>query len=150
MVAFLNRILSIGMVLLSLLLSLLGCTTLVPPPIPTATAISQNETPSSLPTPCDTCEVVHVVGVVTEEVQTGAPEGNKLVRVVSAEDGGVWYVDITPEANITFEDWSAATVSDITPDVRVDVVGPLWSAGYIAAQYVIVLDFNESGVGDSP
>lgn len=148
MFAFLNRIVSIGLVFL--LLALPGCTTPLPPPMPTVTTIAINEAPSALPTPCDTCEIVHVVGVVTEEVQTGAPEGNKLVRVVSAQDGGVWYVDITPEAAITLEDWSAATVSDITPDTRVDVVGPLWSNGYIAAQYVIVLPPDTPVGGEFP
>lgn len=143
-----HRILpSLGVLCLWLLTS---CTTQLPPPEPTATPPLIVEATSALPTPCETCEVIHVVGVVTEEVQTSAPKGNKLVRVVSAEDGGVWYVDITPEAEITFEGWSAATVSDIAPNVRVDVVGPLWSAGYIAAEYVIVLDADTPIEGGYP
>jgi hypothetical protein len=91
-------------------------------------------------TPCETCGDAHVIGVITEEVQTGEGAGNTLVRVVSFEESGEWYVDITPDTAITYEDWSAAPIDVIAPDTMVDVVGPLWSPGYIAAQYVIVLD----------
>lgn len=119
------------LVLLGLALALLACAT---EPLVKAIGIEDSNTP------CETCGDAHVVGVITEEVQTGEGAGNKLVRVVSFEESGVWYVDITPETAITYEDWSAASVDVIAPDTVVDVVGPLWSPGYIAAQYIIVLD----------
>jgi hypothetical protein len=104
-------------------------------------AVAEQEYPNFPPlASCNPCDTVHVVGVVTEEIRTGAPAGEKLVRLESPVDGGVWHVAITSESEVTFEDWSPGTSEDIAIDGLIDVVGVIWSPGYIGAQYVIVLD----------
>lgn len=102
--------------------------------------ISSVPLPLPATTPCPTCEPVHLIGTITEEVPTGDPAGNRLFRVLSVTDGGVWYVVVAPTTEITFEDWSAASGEELALERLVDVVGPLWSNGYVGAEFVIVLD----------
>lgn len=109
-------------------------------PVAVEGGISSAPLPLPATTPCPTCEPVHLIGTITEEVQTGDPAGNRLFRVLSVTDGGVWYVVVAPTTEITFEDWSAASGEELALDRLVDVVGPLWSNGYVGAEFVIVLD----------
>jgi hypothetical protein len=117
-----------------------------PAPIspPAAEVVAPLPTPTMalppLPSPCPDCDVMHMVALVTAEAPAREVAEEAIFTVVSATEYGYWFVRVDGETEITFEDWSPATVEDISVDSMIDVVGPLWGGGYVGAQYIIILD----------
>lgn len=91
-----------------------------------------------MPQPCADCDVMHMVALVTAESHDTAQ--NSIFTVVSATEYGYWFVQTDAETEITFEDWSPATIEDISVDSMIDIVGPVWGGSYVGAQYIIILD----------
>jgi len=84
--------------------------------------------------------MIHIVGVVTGRADDQESESYGVLQTMSESDYGYWYVGVSPETTITYEDWTPATLPEIGNYTMIDVVGALQEGGYIRGDHIIILN----------